>query len=205
MYQHLFAANYDWLTRAVEKDVLAPRRTELLAEVEGDVLDVGAGTGANLAHLTRSARVVAVEPHPAMRSRLARKAADARLRVRVDDAFAEDLPYPDDSFDAVLFTGVLCSVRDPDRALEEARRVLRPDGRLVVLEHVRGEGRLAIWQDRITPIWSRLVPGCHPNRDIRTAVTRAGFAFERMDSFDPLPRLVPARPMLAGLAAVAPS
>ena len=196
----LFAALYDRLTRRLEREVLAPRRAQLLADLRGDVLDIGAGTGANLAHLTDATRVVAAEPSAAMRRRLARRRHQAHAPVRIDDARAEALPYRDASFDAVVFTCVLCSVDDPDRALAEAHRVLRPEGRLVILEHVRGSGRLATWQDRITPLWSRVAGGCHPNRDIPAAATRAGFDLQRPDSFDPFPRLVPTRPMLAAVA-----
>lgn len=201
----LFAAVYDRLTRRLECEVLAPRRAQLLGELRGDVLDIGAGTGANLAHLASATRVVAAEPSAAMRRRLAHRLHQARAPVRIDNARAEALPYPDASFDAVIFTCVLCSVDDPDRALGEARRVLKREGRLVLLEHVRGSGRLAVWQDRVTPLWSRIAGGCHPNRDIAEAAARAGFALQPRESFDPFPRLVPTRPMLAAVAVAAPN
>jgi ubiquinone/menaquinone biosynthesis C-methylase UbiE len=95
---------------------------------------------------------------------------------------------------------VLCTVSDVDRALAEARRALRPGGQLVVLEHVRGTGKLAEWQDRITPIWARAMAGCHPNRDIDSAITRAGFEFEHVARSDPFPRWVPTRPILEAIA-----
>ena len=78
--------------------------------------------------------------------------------------------------------------------------MLKPAGRLIALEHVRGAGRLARWQDRVTPLWSRLMAGCHPNRDTAAAIERAGFSLERSELFDPLPRWVPARPLLAAVA-----
>jgi ubiquinone/menaquinone biosynthesis C-methylase UbiE len=162
------------------------------------VLDVGAGTCANLPHLRRAARVVATEPDPAMRRRLTEKADGTGAQV--DAAAAEALPYDDASFDAVLFTLVLCTVADPDRALAEARRVLRPDGRLIVLEHVRGTGGLARWQDRVTPLWNRVAAGCYPGRDTRTAVERAGFRFVEVEAFQPIPRWIPVSPWLQGVA-----
>jgi ubiquinone/menaquinone biosynthesis C-methylase UbiE len=196
----LFAALYDRMTESLERDVLGPRRVSLLGELEGQVLDVGAGTGANLPHLRRAERLVATEPDPAMRRRLERKLADARVPVELAGAAAESLPFPAATFDAVVFTCVLCTVADPEAAVAEARRVLKPGGRLIVLEHVRGAGRLARWQDRVTPLWSRLMGGCHPNRDTAATIERAGFSFDRVDGFDPFPRWVPARPMIEAVA-----
>ncbi len=140
------------------------------------------------------------EPDPAMRRRLAGKAQHADVPVQVDDAAAEALPYPSGSFDTVVFTLVLCTVTDPGRALAEARRVLRSDGRLIVLEHVRGAGGLARWQDRVTPLWNRLGAGCHPNRDTRAAVERAGFRFLEVERFRPMPRWIPVSSWLQGVA-----
>ncbi len=196
----VFAAVYDRLTRPLEAEVLAARRAALLGGLEGRVLDVGAGTGVNLAHFRSATEIVAVEPDRAMRRRLGEKAADVAVPVETVDALAESLPLHDGSFDAVVFTCTLCTVTDPARALAEARRVLRPSGRLVVLEHVRGSGRLARRQDRITPLWSRIAGGCHPNRDIHAAVQHAGFEFDAIDAFDPFPRWVPSRPMIQGVA-----
>lgn len=196
----VFAAAYDPMTRSLERAVLGERRARLLADLDGQVLDVGAGTGANLPYFRRASRVVAAEPDAAMRRRLAARAAQAVVPVEVSSDPAEELRYRDASFDAVVFTQVLCSVTSPDRALAEARRVLRPSGRLVILEHVRGTGTLARWQDRLTPLWSRIVPGCHLGRDTAAAVERAGFTFERAEYFDPYPRLVPSRPLLEAVA-----
>jgi ubiquinone/menaquinone biosynthesis C-methylase UbiE len=196
----LFAALYDRMTESLEREVLSPRRASLLGELDGQVLDIGAGTGANLPHVHRARRLVATEPDRAMRKRLARKLGDARVPVELAGAPAESLPFPHAAFDAVVFTCVLCTVADPDAAVAEARRVLKPGGRLIVLEHVRGAGRLARWQDRVTPLWSRLMAGCHPNRDTAATIERAGFSFERAERFDPFPRWVPARPMLEAIA-----
>ena len=128
------------------------------------MLEVGAGKGASLRHFRRARRVVAAGPDPAMRRRMAAKVGQAFVPVELSVAVAEALPYPDASCDGVVFVGSLCTVADPDRALAEVRRVLRPAGRRVALEQVRKDGRLA-WHDRVTPLWSRLMAGCHPTRD----------------------------------------
>lgn len=198
----VFAAVYDAVMAPVEHAVLARRRAGLLADLGGQVIEIGAGTGANLPYFRRAARVVAAEPDRAMRRRLAARLAAARVPVEVTDDAAGSLHYADASFDAVVCTLVLCTVADLGRALAEIRRVLKPGGRLVVLEHVRGRGALARWQDRVTPLWSRLAAGCEPNRDIATAIENAGFVISQTEVFDPFPRWIPARPMLEAVASI---
>jgi SAM-dependent methyltransferase len=195
-----WAPAYDRVTGPLERGVLAGWRRRLLGPVGGVVLDVGAGTGANLPHLRRAAQVIAVEPDRIMRRQLTAKLPLASCPVEIVDAVAELLPCQDASVDAVLFTSVLCTVKDAGRALSEAWRVLRPGGLVVVLEHVRGSGRLGGWQDRVTPIWMVLNGGCHPNRDIDAALTDAGFTITCAERFDPFPAWIPARPWLAATA-----
>jgi SAM-dependent methyltransferase len=154
---------YDFAGRRVEKGELGRRRHELVGGLEGAVLEIGAGTGLNLPHYERASRVVAVEPDPSMAG---------RLRKRVPEA---SVPFEDETFDTAVVTFVLCSVEKPQAALAEVRRVLRPGGRLVLLEHVRGEGRLARWQDRFNPLHRKVAGNCHLNRETRDAVAAAGF------------------------------
>ena len=186
----LFAAFYDRLNARAERTWLGQRRVDLVARATGEVLEIGAGTGANLSHYRGVARVVAAEPDPAMRARLESRLGRATVPIEVSNTPAERLELPDASFDTVVSTLVLCSVADPDATLAELRRVLRPGGQLLVLEHVRGEGRRARWQDRVTPVWRRVGAGCHPNRDTVAAIERAGFHLERQERFDP-PRVPP--------------
>lgn len=192
----VFAAFYDRLVAPLERTVIGPIRTELVGPLTGAVLDVGAGTGADLRHFRAAARVVAAEPDPAMRRRLTARLDEARVPVEVSDAGAEALPFPDAAFDAVVFTLVLCTIPHPDRALAEARRVLRPGGRLVVLEHVRGHGRHARWQSRLDPVWTRVMAGCHLDRDTATTVRSAGFEPDHEQRFTVPPSWGPTSSLL---------
>jgi ubiquinone/menaquinone biosynthesis C-methylase UbiE len=147
----------------------------LLADLEGEVIEIGSGTGASLPYYERAGKVVAVEPDTSMAIRLPGRLQEANVPIEVVSARAQTLPFPDQSFDAAVAAFVLCSVEDPGAVLAEARRVLRPGGKLVLLEHVRGEGRIARWQDRLTPLHRKLAGNCHLNRDTRAAVAAAGF------------------------------
>ncbi|HEX5467725.1 MAG TPA: class I SAM-dependent methyltransferase [Gaiellaceae bacterium] len=166
---------YDLVSRGAEKGELGERRHELVSGLEGEVLEVGAGTGLNLPHYERAERVVAVEPDPSMARRLHKRAADAAVPIEVVTGSVESLPFPDGSFETVVISFVLCSVDDPAAGLAEVSRVLVPGGRLVLLEHVRGAGRLARWQDRLTPLHRKVAGNCRLNRDTRSAVAAAGF------------------------------
>jgi SAM-dependent methyltransferase len=110
-----------------------------------------------------------------MARRLPKRVAEATVPVEIVSGAAESLPFADETFDAAVVTFVLCSVDSPPAALAEMRRVLKASGRLVLLEHVRGEGRLARWQDRCTPLHKRIAGNCRLNRDTASAVAAAGF------------------------------
>lgn len=195
-----FAAAYDRLTAPAERGWLGERRERLLASATGTVLEIGSGTGANLVHYRDVERVILVEPDPFMRARLHPKLQVARVPVEVVDAPAEALPRPDLSVDTLVATLVLCTVTDVVASLDEARRVLRPGGRLLFLEHVRGEGRAARWQDRLEWVWQRLAGGCHPNRATVAAIESAGFSLAELERFrPPLPQAA-LMPMVQGAA-----
>ena len=132
------AAVYDRMSAGFEKAGGAEMRSRLLANASGRVLEIGAGTGLNLTHYPESVtELVVTEPESPMLRRLERKVAGARPAVRVVQTEAESLPFEDQSFDTVVSTLVLCTVRDPDATLAEIRRVLKPGGRFLFLEHVR--------------------------------------------------------------------
>lgn len=164
---------------------MGDRRSRLLSGARGEVLEIGGGTGANLPHYHDAQRVVIAEPDPFMRKKLWPKLTRTGIPVEVSDAGAQSLPFPDDSFDVVVSTLVLCTVPDQREALAEIRRVLRPGGRLLFLEHVRGPVGVARWQDRILPLWRRLFAGCHPNRDTLTSIQAAGFEVRNLERFHP--------------------
>lgn len=166
---------YDLLGRFEARSEIGRRRRSLVARLQGDVVEIGAGTGFSLEHYLKADRVVAVEPDPSMAARIPGKIPGAPAPVEVVDARAESLPFPDESFDAAVSVFVLCSVADQPAALAELRRVLRPGGTLNLLEHVRGHGSVARWQDRLNPLQRRLFGNCHLNRDTRAAVAAAGF------------------------------
>jgi ubiquinone/menaquinone biosynthesis C-methylase UbiE len=173
----LLAAAYDRGARRIDDHGLRARRAELLRDLRGDVLEIGAGTGLNLEHYPPGVRLVLAEPEPAMAERLRERLAAAGRQAEIVEATAEELPFPDTSFDAVVSTLVLCSVRSPRAALAETRRVLRPGGRLALIEHVRGHGGTAALQEAVTPA-SRLLLSCSPNRRTAEAVRAAGFDLE---------------------------
>lgn len=166
-----FAALYDTISRGGERAQVRAIRQELLADLRGDVLEIGAGTGANFEFYPGDARVVALEPDPYMLKRAQEK---VRPNVELRQGPAESLPFPDASFDAVVSTLVLCTVRDLPRSLAEIRRVLRPGGKLFFVEHIRAEGFAGRVQDAIKPVWSYFAAGCNVNRRTERAFDEAG-------------------------------
>src|SRR5215469_2277997 len=187
----LFAASYDRQMGNAERLLLAGLRRELLADATGDVLEIGGGTGANLAVYGPRVRSLTItEPDPSMLRRLKRHAETADRPVTVLRAPAEDLPFEDDSFDTVVSTLVLCGVDDQQRALAQIRRVLRRDGRLVFLEHIRSDdGKVARMQDRMNWL-NRLVVCCDCNRPTPRSIEEAGFTVPRLEHYT-MPKVPP--------------
>lgn len=196
-----FASLYDGMNRSEEKGFLGEWRRQLLADVAGDVLEIGAGTGANFAHYPPAARVVALEPDPFMLKRAEQKLTElGGTNITLQQAPAESLPFPDASFDTIVSTLVLCTVSDPGRALDEMRRVLRPGGRLLFIEHVRADGFGGAVQDGIRPLWGWFGAGCHPNRRTDETLRDAGWDVV----IDERHRVFRFVPMLRGHAARSP-
>lgn len=170
-----FAAFYDRLMAATEPRMVRVRQ-RLVSDVRGDVLEIGAGTGANFPYYPEDAHVVALEPDPHMLERAQRRLDETGKRnIDLRLVRAESLPFPDNSFDTVISTLVLCTVEDLPGALAEIQRVLRPGGELRFLEHVRGNGALGAMQDVIKPVWKWCSAGCNPNRRTEQSLRDAGF------------------------------
>jgi ubiquinone/menaquinone biosynthesis C-methylase UbiE len=172
---------YDFLASFEERGEIGALRRSLVGRIRGDVVEVGSGTGLTLPHYLHADRVAAVEPDEGMAGRIPPKAEASPAAVEVFDAEAEALPFADESFDEAVTIFVLCSVHDQAEALGEIRRVLKPGGTLNVLEHVRGHGKVARWQDRLTPLQRKVFGNCHLNRDTRTAIAAAGFDVAGVD------------------------
>lgn len=184
--KRFFAWAFALLSPWAERGGLASRRRDLLASAAGRVVEIGAGTGANLEHYPAAVeQLLATEPNRHMFKRLTRAVGRSRVPVRLQRAPASDLPVPDGAADVVVSTLVLCSVEEPSAALREAFRVLKPGGRLLFMEHVRSpDPRLAAKQDRWTRFHRRVAGGCHPNRDMLAAVQAAGFEPLEVERYD---------------------
>ena len=197
----LFAFAYDKFSRGSEEAGLAEQRRNLIAGASGHVLEIGGGTGANLGYYGAGVESVTVtEPEPSMLKRLERKAREQNSQATVLRAAAEDLPFEDASFDTVVSTLVLCGVDDQPRVLRELRRVLRPGGRLIFLEHVRSDDpRVAKTQDRMNPV-NRFFVCCHCNRPTLETIRSAGFEVTELEQTE-LPKAPPfVRPLIVGTA-----
>jgi ubiquinone/menaquinone biosynthesis C-methylase UbiE len=183
IYGRFFAAAYDRLLAGTERAGLAERRKGLLARARGRTLEIGAGTGANIEHYpSRVTDLVLAEPEEPMAVRLDRHCARAGRAATVARAPAEDLPFEDGSFDTVVATLVLCTVSDVDQTLREIKRVLRPGGSLLFLEHVRSEDPgVARWQDRLNPVQQRIACGCNCNRATVDSIRAAGMTIEECE------------------------
>ena len=205
LWGRIFAAGYDTFQANMERNFLGDIRRELLSEASGRVVEIGSGTGANLQHYPRTIEeLVCTEPEEPMARRLRRKAETSGLPVQVVETGAEDLPFEDGSFDTAVTTLVLCTVEDPERAVSELARVLKPGGRLIFLEHVRSpDPGLAKWQDRLHPLWVRFGHGCHCNRPTLETIEASPLRVEqhRRGRIPKAPPIV--RPLLTGVA-VAP-
>ena len=197
----LTSAFYDAFLWRGERRGMREHRAAVLGQAHGRTLEVGAGTGLNLPYYPDAVtELILTEPVDAMADRLARRAAKRDGATEVIAAPAEELPFPDNSFDTVVSTMVICTVDDPDRALAEITRVLKPGGQLLFIEHVRSDSpRLARWQDRLHGPWHAFGDGCNCNRPILDLVQGAvPVASVERGTWRGMPRIV--HPLVMGRA-----
>lgn len=177
------ARNYDRGMWLLEQTKLSSLRQRVVWEVSGRTLEIGAGTGANVAHYRPDVTVTAIDLRPAHLLTAHEKASRRTRQIDFTAACAdaEQLPFADNAFDTVLGTLVFCSIARPDIALAEIQRVLRPEGRLILLEHVRGQkGMTRIMTDWLNPLWLAAQGVCHLNRETAATVDAAGFRIDTL-------------------------
>jgi ubiquinone/menaquinone biosynthesis C-methylase UbiE len=161
-------------------------RQSIIPKARGVVLEVGIGPGLNLAHYdpAKVIKVIGLDPEPALLDLGKERIKASPVPVEIITAPGERIPLADNTADTAVLTYTLCSVQDPSAVLREIRRVLKPDGRLLFLEHGRSDDApIAAWQDRLNPLWNLISCGCQINRDTRQLLRSAGFAVEDVDHF----------------------
>ena len=207
VWARALAVVYDPFLWVGERAGVRALRKELLGKARGFTVEIGSGTGLHLPHYPDELdELVLVEPDLPMRSRLEKRLSDSGRRARLVDAPAERLPFADRSVDTVVSTFVLCTVDAPEPALQEIVRVLRPDGQLLFLEHVRSDSpRLACWQDRLAEPWRRFAGGCRCNRATAELIVTSGLTLDdlREGSWRAMPPIV--GPLIAGRAQIGTS
>jgi ubiquinone/menaquinone biosynthesis C-methylase UbiE len=169
---------------SMRNHILRPYRQRVVGAAEGRVLEVGIGSGENLAFYSpRVEHILGLDPSSQLLKRARKRAEIARRRVELVEASAQSIPLSDHSVDTVLMTWVGCSLPDANVALGEIRRVLKPGGRLLFVEHGRApEPQVARWQDRINPFWRRVSGGCNLNRKIDDVIAQAGFRIDHLET-----------------------
>ncbi len=174
-------AIYDLVMAPFESAVLGRWRRDVFGDARGCVLEIGGGTGCTLAHYALVERVILTDPSAGMLGRSLRRSAKSPFRVDTVAADGMRLPFERASFDTVVISLALCSVPEPEQALAEIRRVLRPGGELRMLEHIRVERpAVALLQDRLTPTWRAISGGCHLNRPTIEIAKRCGFRVHKI-------------------------
>lgn len=157
-------------------------RREVVAAANGRVLEVGVGSGLNFPLYDKRVEIVfGIDPSPRLLAVARRRAAGAGVRAEFLQGSASAIPLADNTMDTVVMTWTLCSIPDPLAALREMRRVLKPDGKLLFVEHgLSPEAAIERWQHRLTPIWCRVAGGCHLDRKMDDLIRAAGFDILRL-------------------------
>ncbi len=169
------------ITLACGQENIMDRRMRLIPLARGRVFELGCGGGLNQAfyRADQISSFAGIDPHAKLLARARDQAAEKGWEVNIRQGRGEDIPFNDSQFDTVVCTYTLCSVEDPERVLSEMRRILRPGGQLLFLEHGRSpEAKVARWQKRIEPVWKPLAGGCHLTRPVGASLRGAGFEVE---------------------------
>jgi ubiquinone/menaquinone biosynthesis C-methylase UbiE len=167
---------------AMRNRELRPYRERVISAAEGRVLEIGIGSGLNLPFYGSAHDILGLEPSPRLAEMTRQAAKRHSSRVELIEGSAEAIPLDNHSVDTVVTTWTLCSIPEASLALSEMRRVLRPSGQLLFVEHGRApEENVRKWQDRLTPMWKRIGGGCHLNRPIRDLIERAGFSIQQIE------------------------
>lgn len=169
------------VTMACSQGQIMKRRSQLVPLASGDVFELGCGGGLNQQFYQTSlvSSFSGIDPHGGLLNAARERARAKGLRADIKQGSGEDIPFADSRFDTVVCTFTLCSVEDPAQVMKEMRRILKPGGKLLFLEHGRApDADVAKWQDRIEPVWKRMAGGCHLTRPIGAALRSAGFDVE---------------------------
>ena len=162
-----------------------PHKEALLGNISGTILETGPGSGLNFRYYAGGSTVIAIEPNRFLHPYLKKAAARNGLSLELHDNPGESMDLPDDIADTAVISLVLCSVDDPEKVISEILRVLKPGGRFLFIEHVAAPSntRLQRFQRLISPLWQQLFDGCHPDRDARREIEKAGFSATYLDEF----------------------
>lgn len=181
-----FPSAYDFVMSPLEKLKFKNIRKELLRGLKGRVLEVGSGTGINFPLYEKGyvEQVHAIEPDKMMIEKSEERMKKARVPIQLHIESAENLSFPDQSFDSVVATLVFCTIPDPAKAMQEVRRVSKPGAPVLFFEHVRMEQPfMGKMQDLLNPAWKRFADGCQLNRDTLSLVKEAGFEIKNVKSY----------------------
>ena len=179
-----FAKWYDFFMSPLEQNKFKRIRRELLKEASGNVLELGSGTGINFPLYNNVVTVTAIEPSKPMIDRSLTKQKSAVVPIEIVHGSAENLPFGDHTFDTVVATLVFCTIPNVEKAIQELKRVCKPDGKILLFEHVKMENTiLSKLQESLTPFWKKICDGCCLNRETLKAFINQGLKIERVEYF----------------------
>ncbi|PID00868.1 MULTISPECIES: class I SAM-dependent methyltransferase [unclassified Sporosarcina] len=179
----VFPKIYDMAMKPLEATRFKKVRTELIRHAQGNVLEIGSGTGINFPYYQQAKHVTAIEPNPEMSRRATRRGRNAHVPITLYEANAESLPFADHTFDTVISTLVFCTIPNPLLALKEIQRVSKPGATILFFEHVKmKQPTLAKAQDLVNPLWEKVCDGCQLNRDTLSMIVDSGIYIEQLES-----------------------